>query len=357
MAGRASAPVMAQTASSTTGGQLFLARAPISTRQQRVLGYQIRVGRRTGAPVGDPAAATDASQVGQILGSVGTETLTQNRLAFLRVTRHDLLGQSYENCQTKSVVFELSGSMQVDAAVKSACADLRTHADFVWRSTISRSRRRRPTLRRTPTSCRSMSATAPPGRDGGPHRRLLSSKPRRPSLPKVSNDRTRPRRPRRTASSAFRVSSSAGRCCCRGRQISPQQITALRLLRAAERSESVARTNRGSRQARRHAVLPHPARGKFRGVRHAGHRVLHARGTAAARARYVSPLGVAVGGRIARRHGRIPNWSHVDAARPALRTAGGQRLRRRDLRPGVSARHLLAILDTNRRSADAENRR
>jgi EAL and modified HD-GYP domain-containing signal transduction protein len=221
---------MAQAASSTSGGQVFLARAPISTRQHRVLGYQIRVGRRTGAPVGDPAAATDACQVGRILGSVGTETLTQNRLAFLRVTRQDLLGSIVRELPAKSVVFELSGDIQVDSAVKSACADLRTRGyrlaidDFMLAS---------------------------PASDLAPYADYLSID--------VSDARLAETRARTVA--CFRQSPTTliakgvetieqaeaaaqdGFVCFQGfffgrpmllpgRQISPQQITALRLLRA-----------------------------------------------------------------------------------------------------------------------------
>ncbi len=112
-------------ASASGSGQVFLARAPILTRKGCVLGYQLRVGRRTGPPPGDGAGDDDVSQVTRVIGAVGVETLTQGQAAFVRVTRANLLDGTAAALPARDVVLEVGADVEADSTVRAACATLK----------------------------------------------------------------------------------------------------------------------------------------------------------------------------------------------------------------------------------------
>jgi len=119
------------------GGQVFVARTPILTRRQQVLGYRLTAGRRKGPqpPVThnrhDAQASSDvndddeASQIADVLASAGPDALTQGRAAFVRVTPRALSSGIIQNLPPERIVLELDANIQPDWDVLDVCVEAR----------------------------------------------------------------------------------------------------------------------------------------------------------------------------------------------------------------------------------------
>jgi c-di-GMP phosphodiesterase len=103
---------------------MFVARAPILTRKHRVVGYQIRVGR-PGLPPADPEADDDVAQVTELISWAGIDVLTNGRPAFVRVNRRSLLEGAVTGLPAKDVVLEVGAGVEADDTMRCAFNDLR----------------------------------------------------------------------------------------------------------------------------------------------------------------------------------------------------------------------------------------
>ena len=108
-----------------SGGQVFLSRAPILSRRQQVLGYQLHVGRQTGPRLPEESGQNDLAPIARVIENVGIGTLTHGQPAFVRVGRRELLGGAARALPSRDVILEFDAGLDADGAVKEACDDLR----------------------------------------------------------------------------------------------------------------------------------------------------------------------------------------------------------------------------------------
>lgn len=107
------------------GGQVFVARQPILSRDREVYGYELMF--RATAVAHEPSAAVDqtaAKVISDTLLSIGLETLTDGRRAFVNVSRRLLLGGVPNVLPPDRVVLELGADIEADREVIDACRDL-----------------------------------------------------------------------------------------------------------------------------------------------------------------------------------------------------------------------------------------
>jgi EAL and modified HD-GYP domain-containing signal transduction protein len=109
---------------STASGPVFVARTPILTRRQEVLGYRLTAGRRKG-PQPPVDQDDEAVQIAQVLAASGTDALTQGRAAFVRVTPRSLAGGILQHLPPTRVVLELDADIEPDWDVLDACVEAR----------------------------------------------------------------------------------------------------------------------------------------------------------------------------------------------------------------------------------------
>jgi EAL and modified HD-GYP domain-containing signal transduction protein len=107
----------------TARGPVFVARTPILTRRQEVLGYRLTAGRRKGPQ--PPVDGDDAVQIAEVLSASGPDGLTQGRAAFIRVTPRDLAGGILQHLPPERVVLELAADIHPDWDVLDACVEAR----------------------------------------------------------------------------------------------------------------------------------------------------------------------------------------------------------------------------------------
>jgi len=109
-----------------TSGQVFVARLPILNRERRVYGYELLFRASAVAEAG--AAALDytaARVISDALLSIGLETLTAGRRAFVGVSRRLLLDGMPSVLPPERVVLELGSDIEADREVIEACQALR----------------------------------------------------------------------------------------------------------------------------------------------------------------------------------------------------------------------------------------
>jgi len=116
--------MMQQPATSSETGHVFFAREPILTRRQRVFGYRLRVGRRETGPR-DPEDGHELSDASRLVRDVGLDMLTNGHPAFIPVTRRDLLDGTFHNLPPRDVVLEVGADIVADSEIQSSCTDLR----------------------------------------------------------------------------------------------------------------------------------------------------------------------------------------------------------------------------------------
>src|SRR4051812_37548950 len=107
----------------TARGPVFVARTPILTRRQEVLGYRLAAGRRKGPQ--PPVDGDAAVQIAEVLSASGPDGLTQGRAAFIRVTPRDLAGGILQHLPPERVVLELAADIHPDWDVLDACVEAR----------------------------------------------------------------------------------------------------------------------------------------------------------------------------------------------------------------------------------------
>jgi EAL and modified HD-GYP domain-containing signal transduction protein len=109
-----------------TGGQVFVARLPILNRDRRVFGYELLFRASQHA---DPGAGaldyTVARVISDALLSIGLDTLTDGRRAFVGVSRRLLLEGIPSVLPPERVVLELAADIEADTEVVTACKALR----------------------------------------------------------------------------------------------------------------------------------------------------------------------------------------------------------------------------------------
>lgn len=105
--------------------RVFLAREPIVNRQNRILGYQIRVGDSVSPDGPVSAEASDVAGSGSELNVEEVALLGRGRSTFFRVTRESLLGSLNAGLHPRHAVLELPSSIAADEEVRAACANLR----------------------------------------------------------------------------------------------------------------------------------------------------------------------------------------------------------------------------------------
>src|SRR4029077_7648189 len=109
---------------STPSGPVFVARTPILTRRQEVLGYRLTAGRRKG-PQPPVDHGDDAAQIAEVLAASGADALTQGRAAFVRVTARGLTSGILQSLPPERVVLELDAGIEPDWDVLDACVEAR----------------------------------------------------------------------------------------------------------------------------------------------------------------------------------------------------------------------------------------
>jgi EAL and modified HD-GYP domain-containing signal transduction protein len=109
-----------------TGAQVFVARLPILNRDRRVFGYELLFRASQHAdPSGAALDFTAARVISDALLSIGLETLTDGRRAFVGVSRRLLLDGIPSVLPPERVVLELAADIEADADVVAACKSLR----------------------------------------------------------------------------------------------------------------------------------------------------------------------------------------------------------------------------------------
>jgi EAL and modified HD-GYP domain-containing signal transduction protein len=110
----------------STGGQVFVARLPILNRDRRVYGYELLFRASAMADTGDATLDYTAARViSDALLSIGLDTLTDARRAFVRVSRRLLLDGIPSVLPPDRVVLELTSDIEADRDVVEACQALR----------------------------------------------------------------------------------------------------------------------------------------------------------------------------------------------------------------------------------------
>lgn len=106
--------------------EVFVARQPIFTAQQRVYGYELlfRDGVSNVFPKTDPGLASQ-KVISSTFLSAGLESLTRGRRAFINFTRELLLDQHALLLPAQSAVIEIVEDVVADEEVVAACEDLR----------------------------------------------------------------------------------------------------------------------------------------------------------------------------------------------------------------------------------------
>jgi len=109
-----------------SGGQVFVARLPILNRDRRVYGYELLFRASQHAdPGGGALDYTVARVISDALLSIGLDTLTDGRRAFVGVSRRLLLEGIPSVLPPERVVLELAADIEADAEVVTACKALR----------------------------------------------------------------------------------------------------------------------------------------------------------------------------------------------------------------------------------------
>ena len=109
-----------------TGAQVFVARLPILNRDRRVYGYELLFRASQNAdPSGAALDFTAARVISDALLSIGLETLTDGRRAFVGVSRRLLLDGIPSVLPPERVVLELAADIEADTDVVAACKALR----------------------------------------------------------------------------------------------------------------------------------------------------------------------------------------------------------------------------------------
>jgi len=105
---------------------LFIARQPIFTRQQKVYAYELlfRSGPANVFPDVDPNHAS-ARVITDSLFNLGLQTLTGGKLAFINMTRDLLVGDYASMLPKDEIVIEVLEDVKPDAKVIEVCRQLR----------------------------------------------------------------------------------------------------------------------------------------------------------------------------------------------------------------------------------------
>ena len=109
-------------------GQVFVARQPILNRERRVYGYELlfRDGSATAGAAAEPAGDQSSARViSDALLSIGLDTLTDGRRAFVSVSRRLLLGGVPTVLPADRVVLELGADIEADREVLDTCRELK----------------------------------------------------------------------------------------------------------------------------------------------------------------------------------------------------------------------------------------
>jgi EAL and modified HD-GYP domain-containing signal transduction protein len=119
---------MAQTSTATVAppGHAFVARQPILDQTRKLVGYELLL--KPASPSDPHASALDrtsARVISETLLSIGLETLTGGKPAFVNISRRLLLEGIPEVLPAKSVVLQLAGDVEADSEVVEACTTLR----------------------------------------------------------------------------------------------------------------------------------------------------------------------------------------------------------------------------------------
>jgi len=107
-------------------GQVFIARQPILNRDRRVYGYELLF--KPTKPIEESTAPVDqtaAKVIADALLSIGLETLTDGRRAFVNVSRRLLLGGVPNVLPPDRVVLSLGADIEADKEVLEACEELK----------------------------------------------------------------------------------------------------------------------------------------------------------------------------------------------------------------------------------------
>ncbi len=106
--------------------QVFIARQPILDRARRVCAYELLFrASATASAAGQVSAQASAKMISDAVLAFGLDAITHGRPAYINVTRELLLGGIPAGLPPGRVVIELLETIEADADVLAACADLR----------------------------------------------------------------------------------------------------------------------------------------------------------------------------------------------------------------------------------------
>ena len=109
-----------------SSGHSFVTRQPILGHTRRLLGYELLLSPASpGDSLTSASDRTSARVISEALLSIGLETLTAGKPAFVNISRRLLLEGIPEVLPAKSVVLQLAGDVEADSEVIEACTALR----------------------------------------------------------------------------------------------------------------------------------------------------------------------------------------------------------------------------------------
>ncbi|HJM89691.1 MAG TPA: hypothetical protein QF624_08700 [Dehalococcoidia bacterium] len=148
---------------SASAPDLFVARQPIFTERLKVHGYELlfRSGAENVFPNVDGNIAT-ADLIGNVIGTLGLDTLTGGKLAFVNFTRSMLVGEYYRLLPPERMVIELLEDVEPDEDVIAASKRLKDAGYTLALETSSASTIATPPSSSSPTSSRWTGSRRPP---------------------------------------------------------------------------------------------------------------------------------------------------------------------------------------------------
>jgi len=107
-------------------GHAFVVRQPILDQSRKVLGYELLLKPASPSdPIASALERTSARVISEALLSVGLDTLTGGKPAFVNISRRLLLEGIPQVLPPKQVVLQLAGDVEADSEVVDACKTLR----------------------------------------------------------------------------------------------------------------------------------------------------------------------------------------------------------------------------------------